>query len=219
MYADRHNRPTGLDPRSLGIAVAINGAVVAALIASQPVMDIIKPPRPPIQVVDVPIQPLPAEVPPPPKSAERRQARSRAVDAPKPLVDVPPTTNTVDTTDLVAPRPLPSASGTVAVSDATPTPALVTIPPEIDADHRGDLQPTYPAAELRAERVGVVVVGVLVGVDGRVRQVEPVRATSDAFFRATQDQALRRWRFRPATRGSVPVEAWRQMTIRFVIPR
>ena len=123
------------------------------------------------------------------------------------------------TTIDIVPQPLPAPTGPAIVPEATPTPALVTLPAEIDPAHRGDLQPAYPPSELRAEREGVVTVRVLVGVDGRVRQVEQVSATSDAFFRATETQALRRWRFRPATRGSVPVEAWRVMTIRFVIPR
>jgi len=60
-----------------------------------------------------------------------------------------------------------------------------------------------------------VTIRVLVGVDGRVKQVERVSATSEAFWQATQQQALRAWRFRPATRGSVPEEAWRTMTLTF----
>jgi protein TonB len=64
---------------------------------------------------------------------------------------------------------------------------------------------------------GKVTVRVLIGTDGRVKQVEPVTATSDAFFRATRDQALRRWRFRPGTRDGVPQEAWRTMSVTFVM--
>ncbi len=56
---------------------------------------------------------------------------------------------------------------------------------------------------------------VLVGADGRVRQVERVSATSDAFFMATESQALRRWRFKPGTRDGVAQEAWRVMTVTF----
>ncbi len=60
-------------------------------------------------------------------------------------------------------------------------------------------------------------VRVLIGVDGRVKQIERVDATSDAFWNAARTQALSRWRFRPATRGGVPEEAWRTMTLRFVL--
>jgi periplasmic protein TonB len=62
-----------------------------------------------------------------------------------------------------------------------------------------------------------VVVRVLIGVDGRVKQVERVSADSDGFFEATQRQALARWRFKPATRGGVPVESWKQMNVHFVM--
>lgn len=56
---------------------------------------------------------------------------------------------------------------------------------------------------------------VLVGIDGRVKAVELVSADDPGFAEATRRQALRHWRFRPATRDGVPVESWRTMTVRF----
>ena len=80
-------------------------------------------------------------------------------------------------------------------------------------------QPPYPRS-LQAEGVeGVAVVRVLVGVDGRVRAVELVRADDPLFYDATREQALRKWRFRPATEDGRAVEGWREMTVRFVMPR
>lgn len=55
----------------------------------------------------------------------------------------------------------------------------------------------------------------LIGTDGRVKQVERVSAASEAFWQATERQALSRWRFRPALRDGVAVESWRTMTVRF----
>lgn len=218
MYADRHARSSGIDPRSLGIAVLLNGGAVALLLLVQPVMKIVRP-DPPLHIIKVAVEPLPE---PPPKPQERQQVH-QPISATHPLVELPVPPTPVVTGEV---RPIPAATddagsgvGPIVLPTATPTPVLVTVGPEIDPAHRGDLQPSYPAAELRAEREGVVTVRVLIGADGRVHQVEQVSATSDAFFRATEGQALRRWRFRPATRGSVPVEAWRTMTIRFVIPR
>ena len=88
-------------------------------------------------------------------------------------------------------------------------------PAGIDDHYANAFQPPYPAAEQRAGQEGVVTVRVLIGVDGRVRQVEQVAAASDAFWRVTERQALGRWRFRPATRDGVPVEQWKTMTVRF----
>jgi len=62
-----------------------------------------------------------------------------------------------------------------------------------------------------------VVVRVLVGTDGRVKAIERVSATSDAFFAATRRQALSQWRFRPATRDGVGVESWYRMSVTFVL--
>lgn len=218
MYADRHARSSGIDPRSLGIAVGLNGAIVAALLLAQPVLKIVDHTRP-LTTYPVAIEPPPPPLPPDP--APHQPTRHQTVTVPRTLVEAPVPPTPLTTTDVILP-PLPPTTvdtGPAIAPTATPTPALVLIAAEVDPRYRDALQPAYPANELRAEREGVVTVRVLVGTDGRVRQVEQVSATSNAFFRATQEQALRRWRFRPATRGGVPVEGWRTMTIRFVIPR
>jgi protein TonB len=54
-----------------------------------------------------------------------------------------------------------------------------------------------------------------VGADGHVKQVDMVSATDPALFDVTRKQALRYWRFRPATSGSTPTESWRILTVRF----
>ncbi len=50
-----------------------------------------------------------------------------------------------------------------------------------------------------------------------VKQVERFSATTDAFYRATLDRALAKWRFKPATRDGVPFEAWRSMALTFFL--
>ena len=57
----------------------------------------------------------------------------------------------------------------------------------------------------------------LIGTDGRVKQVEVVSTDDPLFADAAERQALRRWRFKPATRDGVPVQSWKQMTVRFEI--
>jgi periplasmic protein TonB len=86
-----------------------------------------------------------------------------------------------------------------------------------DPRYLKDFQPAYPAAELRAQRDGIVKIRVLIGTDGRVKAAEPVSATSDAFFEATRRQALSKWRFKPASRGGVPEESWKTLSVRFEI--
>jgi len=50
-----------------------------------------------------------------------------------------------------------------------------------------------------------------------VTAVQRLSATSDAFWRVTERQALSRWRFRPATVDGRPVETSREMTVTFRI--
>jgi protein TonB len=50
-----------------------------------------------------------------------------------------------------------------------------------------------------------------------VKEARRVAATSDAFWQVTLDRALAKWRFKPATRGGIPVEAWRTMSLTFVL--
>ena len=139
---------------------------------------------------------------------------------------MPPIAPPVDTGFTVPSLPPQPPAGPLAgadvgprvVADPLPPPPLpALIEPSFDPRYRGDIQPVYPAAERRAEHEGRVTIRVLVGVDGRVRQVERVNATNDAFWQATRERALAKWRFRPATRGGVPVEAWRTLSLTFVL--
>jgi protein TonB len=59
------------------------------------------------------------------------------------------------------------------------------------------------------------VIRVTVGPDGRVKSAEKVRATTDAFYEATERHARARWRFRPATVDGRPVEARKTLTVEF----
>ena len=58
---------------------------------------------------------------------------------------------------------------------------------------------------------------VLIGTDGRVKAVELVSSDSPGVFEETRRRALARWRFKPATRGGVAEESWKEMTVRFQI--
>lgn len=214
----------GLSPVGLGIAIAINGGLLAlAMMTATTVLR--GPVDHPFEATAIPIDPPPPPIPDEVKPVER------VIDdpAPVPLPVVPPapypvTGPTIESTEVIPPAPptplslptTPSGAGTGGpVTVATPLPVLVSA--SVDPRYRADFQPDYPAFERNIGRDGVVVVRVLVGGDGRVRAIEPVRATSDAFFEATKKRALSKWRFRPATRDGVAVESWREMTVRFTM--
>ena len=105
-----------------------------------------------------------------------------------------------------------------------PGPTVVPDPPkpplvfaELDPRFAGAFQPDYPASEQRREIEGKAKVRVLIGTDGRVKAVELVSTDSQGFFEETKRRALAKWRFKPATRGGVPEESWKVMTVRFEI--
>ena len=94
---------------------------------------------------------------------------------------------------------------------------LKRVEAQFDPRYADDLQPPYPPSEQRLERDGIVRVRLTIGSDGRVKTIERLSATSDAFWRSTQRHALARWRFRPATLDGSPVESSKVMNVYFRI--
>ena len=217
MSQDRYHRPEGLNSGSLGVSLLITGGMIAGLIFAAPHVTITRS-LPVLTIQNIPIAPPPPLDPKPlPKTAKPLPQPF----APRPEVPMPlpqPTMSFTPTplgpVSLPTPGPIASASP-AAEPTAPPLPVLVDA--AVDPRYAAALQPPYPAEERRAEREGRVVVRVLIGVDGRVKQVERRSADSDAFYRETERQALGKWRFKPATRDGIPVETWRTMSIRFVL--
>lgn len=212
--SDQGYRRQGATSTSFVAAVAINAALIALIATSAP--SVFAPPDKPFEGVNIPIDPPPPPIPEKPKTEAKKPA-STPISTPDSKVDVlVPRPNDIPTTDvfdpIVDPGPLDPGTG-VVVDPPKPAPVLVDAAP----DARAEFQPAYPPSERRAGTEGSVTVRVLIGADGRVKQVEQVRTAAAAFFEVTKRQALSRWRFRPATRDGVPVESWRTMTLRFVL--
>ena len=216
MYANRGYGSRDIKPGSLTMAVVINGGMVAAVLLAAPDIVTLKPPGA-LRVVNIPVEtpPLPEPLHPVSKA---RPASSPTPVRPRPLVvaknapvDILPATTPVVSgfDDLGA-----GTDGGVTVDPPTPAPPVL-VEPTLDGRFAGQFQPFYPPEERRIERDGSVVVRVLIGIDGRVRQVERVDATSDAFFNETRRAALARWRFRPGTRNGAPIEQWKTMRVTF----
>ncbi len=80
-----------------------------------------------------------------------------------------------------------------------------------------DFQPAYPVGQLRREIEGTVSVRVLVGTDGRVKDIQLIESPHEDFWTATRKQALGKWRFTAATKDGRPVESWMTLKVRFEI--
>lgn len=214
MYARQYSGGSQFRIGSLGVALAINGGVVAALIFAGPELGRIVT-HPPIVIVPIP---LPSDPPPPdPKPQPKTRAPVARAPAPKPYLPDPLVRTDQAVTMAGADTPYipgPPEVGPIAADPPSPPlPALVAA--RMDPRYADAFQPPYPDAERNAAIEGIVRLRVRIGTDGRVRSVERVGAGREAFFRAAERQALSRWRFRPATRGDVPEETWLTINVHF----
>lgn len=205
-------------PGSLAIVVALHGAAITALMLAKMEYE-----RVPTVITDAyDVEP---DKPPPPEKIEpvetkQRQAKSR-IETVTPIIKAPVMT------DLAIPEPkigdpapfispsIGPANVEVPADPPLPPPPAAPVREEARMDPRARLQPAYPPAEERAAVEGSVTVTIVIGTDGRVKRVEKVRAATDAFYRATEQQALRHWRFKPATVDGRPIESRKTMTVHF----
>lgn len=214
-YADK--RGVTFSPGSIGGALLINGTMLTALIALNP--EVIPPIwRDPIKFVNIAIPP---PVPPitekkPTKEKPRHDVITNDFNPP-----IAPINNIDIKQEFVLPPNGGDTFGTgpsTTIDPVTPAHLPIEIGARVNPRYIRDLQPGYPLGMLRLNIEGKVTVRVLVGTDGRVKDVKAIAFSQDDFLNATRDQALRKWRFTPATRDGNPVESWREMTVRFEMP-
>ncbi len=223
-YADFENR-SQISPFGLGGALFLTGGLVTAIIFAAPhivpelkhyeSLPSIVPTAPPVQPV-VEKKKQEETVPPDlsaPPSPTPQLAGDSLIIPPLDLTKVKP---------ILPPDPEPKA----LIIDKTPPPIETTLPPPPVPDHvrlvarldprfQSALQPPYPSAKRREGVGGRVTVRVLIGADGHVKAVESVRVDDPAFFEATRDQALKKWRFLPETLDGKPVESWKTLSVVF----
>jgi periplasmic protein TonB len=207
-------------PIAMTAAVSINLAAVAALMLAK--SDWVPPVPNVIWARHIPM--------PQPKPDEVKQPEQKKQPATKPTPYTPDRQVETDTsepeTGVSGTDAFPPAGGTgsgTTTQESKPEPKPEPLPVLTDAvplpRAAGDFQPPYPPQLLRTNVEGKAVVRVLIGADGRVKQVAIISADDPLFADATERQALRKWRFKPATRDGQPVESWKQMTVRFEIRR
>lgn len=210
MYASRFAQGPRFRPVSMGAALAINGGLVAALLLISPVF---APPQPrtPLVIDSIPVT-QPTSEPLPPPDTPRTTARSPE------RPDVTPPLPFPDPGESVRVDPVPpigeAGPGPTVTATPSPMPELRFVEATVDPRYARDFQPDYPDTARDAGREGVVTMRIRIGADGRVKQVERLSG-EEVFWRAASRHALARWRFTPATRGDVPEESWRTMTVRF----
>lgn len=203
---------------SLTVVIALHATVLTALMLSKTefATKAIKS----LDVRNIPDTPPPPPEPAPPKMKE--EVRKKTV-----IDQVPPRIRVERPTEIALDRqpdlPLifdPGPVGTAVPEPVpVPEPKLEPVPEPVRKEAQllasSELQPPYPPSEQRAEVEGSVTIRIRIGTDGRVKSVEKVRGNNDSFFEATERQALRHWRFKPATLDGRPVESMKTMTVHF----
>jgi periplasmic protein TonB len=219
MYADRYQSSAGVRSGSMGVSILIAATMIGGLVFSAPKIITTRIDR--LITTNIPLPPPPPPQLPKPQP-QPKQAAAQTIQlsqpehltAPQPIITTVPQPTDLTGVDI----PLTDGTGTGTIPVVTPSPApLPLIPAATDPHYARDFQPAYPPEERRAGREGIVVVRVLIGVDGRVKDIETVSSVSSAFLDATLKQARAKWRFKPATRGDVPIESWKTMRVSFVL--
>ena len=212
---DRGFQQRRFNPAGFATIILLHGAAIAALALVK--MEVPVKVFTPLPIINIPADP-PVQPPPPPEVREARRAPNR-FDVPSTIIPDPASDFRVEGDRR---EPVILDAGSTAVSDgATLIRPLLPPPPSVAPVRveakllAGELQPPYPASEQRLEREGKVVVSLRIGSDGRVKAVDRISSTSDAFFAATERHARRAWRFAPATEDGRPVESTKVISISF----
>jgi protein TonB len=209
---DTGYRRGGRSPVGVGAAIAVHGAALAIFLLMPPQMiDVIRDWKP-LVGTNVPVeQPPPPEKQPDAPEARQTQTGKIVPATADPAVPIP------DPGGLVIDQGPADQGGGAAVDPPAipPPPVPVLVDARIDPHALAQFQPDYPPAMIRLSEEGTVTVRVSIGADGRVTNVEKLSATDDAFWLATQRHALRKWRFRPATRDGVAIATSKVMTVHF----
>lgn len=206
----------GRSPIGIGGAIAVH-ALVAGVFLLMP-REVIAPYVPTILVGNpIPLDPPPPPEPAPPSEERKLPARERPDPAPTATDPVTPPLTAGDTV-LSGRAGTDETGGTgtdILLPPADPLQPPQIIDASIDPRALSAFQPDYPGSMVRLGLEGKVTVRVTIGADGRVTGIERLAATDEAFWTATQRHALRKWRFRPATRDGVPVGSSKVLTVHF----
>jgi len=164
--------------------------------------------------VPKPSQPVVAKAAVPAKPTTQPQPVPVPV-TPKPAAAVPAPVTPAPLAVADAPNapPAPHAPIGVAVAQpvAAPAPAAPPAAPKVElpsstADYLHNPKPKYPRLSQSRNEQGTVILSVLVGLDGKVREVTVKSSSGFDLLDRTAREAVQGWTFVPGKRNGAPVE-------------
>jgi len=157
--------------------------------------------------------PLPPVAAPPSERALTEPVPARPPDPAPPVPRVPPAES----------KPVPSAERSTKPAPRESAPARpgpegdsVTLP-QAEAAFLNNPKPKYPAASRRLGEQGKVLLEVLILTDGTVGEIGVKRSSGYPRLDQAALEAVRRWHFQPARRGTTPIAFRYELTLDFTI--
>jgi protein TonB len=209
-----------INTRAVGGSIALHALVVGLLVWSG--MSVSQLPPDVIHVTLV--APPAAEEAPQPTPRVAKPAPRATPQPPKPIT---PTKTQAVIKQTPEPQPAPETSAEPAESTPAPTstsaqknkgkPSASTVltKPSFDADYLQNPAPDYPAHAKRRRMQGTVMLDVAVSVNGAARNVRIAQSSGHAPLDTAASDAVKRWKFVPAKRGSTAVAARVMVPIEF----
>ncbi len=193
---------SGLLQRAVEVVVPVQRLV--AELATPPTQPVAPPEVQPPRPVPPPPRPVLRQTPPPPKPAP---APVPAPALPTAIPDRSPAPTAVTGTPEPQPAP-PPVSAPVAVAAPAPQAAAKVELPITDADYLDNPKPEWPRLSQRLGERGRVVLRVLIGPDGKARQVQVKESSGFPRLDSASIAAVQAARYVPGKRGGVPEEMW-----------
>jgi periplasmic protein TonB len=103
---------------------------------------------------------------------------------------------------------MPASNNAVAATEA-----VGQVARELKTSTR--VEPSYPPASRRAGEEGTVRLRVLVDATGKPKDVQVAQTSGFSRLDDAAKQAVRRWKFQPATNGGQAITVWTQVAITF----
>ncbi|MCP5268824.1 MAG: TonB family protein [Zoogloeaceae bacterium] len=145
-----------------------------------------------------------------PQPPVEAQATERAERAPE-IASPPVATNTTESTAATATSASPHSNG---ITEAR-QPHFSE--PRFDADYLSNPAPAYPALSRRLGEEGKVILRVFVESSGQPGQIELKASSGSPRLDRAAQEAIRHWKFIPASRGQEAVGAWVLVPIVFTL--
>ena len=160
------------------------------------------------------IEPAPPPSPPPPAAEPSAPAREPAV------ASAPTTSFESGGASVAAQLPAETSPDGANGESAAPPKSLAALPSDgvtQMAIPRGGYQvrPSYPSSARRLGIQGMTTLRVYVAADGRVGEVQVQESAGHPDLDAAAADAVKRWRFEPARRGTEPVGVWVLLPVEF----